>query len=37
MLYSNIKKGWAIYDGNMEFDASEGIHVINWRTFLTQQ
>lgn len=32
--FSNIKNGFVIYDGPMEFETSGGITVLNWRSFL---
>jgi predicted AAA+ superfamily ATPase len=34
MGFSDIKKGLVIYDGDMEFSGSDGIELLNWKSFL---
>ena len=34
MGFSDIKKGLVVYDGEMEFSGSDGIELLNWKSFL---
>lgn len=36
MVYSNTPVGYVVYDGPQEFKGSDGIEVMNWRSFLTR-
>ncbi len=34
MTYSNVPAGYVVYDGPQEFTGSDGIEVMNWKSFL---
>lgn len=37
MDYSGVSAGTVLYDGELEFTTSQGVHVRNWRTFLLER
>ena len=36
MVYSNTSVGHVVYDGPQEFKGSDGVEVMNWKSFLTR-
>ncbi len=36
MKLSGVSESWVVYDGDQEFDGSDGIHLMNWRKFILE-